>query len=293
MTKIFLFVFIFSDQSFQVIDTWEDKESNGSFPQPGIDIKKEPLGDESLTKRHKPRTSSKEARTPRSRTESDRSDASNRDPRRRHTSREKENTRKIARIPDRRRSPPRRRLSPLPRQRSRSPQRRRPSTPRERDHPRKKPSFLEEMKQKFPDIASSDQNQNRFNGGHMQFNNAQMQMGYPMMQGPNFMQNAGFVQPQPYAYGSFPNYGQPFAMNQFNNHVIIPEMNPVIQSSHITASPVYVGPPAPVPAPSPREITPQFVEERRPKPAVAIKKVSENPRKPASNDIQHAKKKVG
>lgn len=219
-----------------VVDSWEEEKSNEA-------------GDNASDAMPKPKIKTEPDAAPRSsrdRKESDRSDnSSSRDPRVKSSGRDK-----VSRSPERKRSPYRRpsRFSPpggRRRQRSRSPPRH--QQPR-RGNASNKPSFLDEITEKFPELKSVNpnninNNNNRTNNFHQNQHNRGYMQPQMMNVGPNFMP-VGYM-PQPFPNQPFQmldSYGQPIAMNMYNNQV----MNPMMP---IGASPMNIMQPMPVPAP--------------------------------------------
>lgn len=148
------------------------------------------------------------------------------------------------------------------------------------------------MNQIFPELCND---QAQFNNNQMQFNNGPMPFGYQMIPGPhmmgaNFVPN--FMQAQQFPGGPFPNYNQPFGMNQFNNQMMNPEMNqmnPMMASNLV--SPVLVNP-GPVPPPDRVPSPPAFSPKAERRTKYSVKQANENAKKTAQNNIQQAKKKV-
>lgn len=275
----------------EVVDSWEDKSNEGS----SNDVKVEP---EDSVEASSARASSRDIKTS-SRNRND-SDNSNRDPRLKNNHRDKEND-KRSETPDRpdrsRRPAPYRRSPPKRRSRSRSPPRhpRRDVQPRRNNAASSRPSFLEEITRKIPELKQ-DSMRNNMMPGQPRFNNHNM-YGYgmnPMMPGAQFMQqpNFGQVPNQPFhqngAY-QVDAFGQPMHMNPFMNQMMQNPQMPI-------ASPMmFEQQPMPVPAPLEMQtFSAQGVNDARLKP-------SQNPEPPvvvppAPNlrgiDLQEAKKKV-
>lgn len=268
----------------QVLDSWEDKSNDGSAND--VKIEPEDAGEDSNAK-----ASSSDIKSS-SRNRND-SHNSNRDPRLKNNHRDKENGKK-SRTPDRpdrsRRPAPYRRSPPRRRSRSRSPPRhpRRDFPPRRNNASNQRPSFLEEITQKIPELQQDRIHNNMMPGVQPQYNNNRNMYGYgmnQMMPGAQFMQQHNFGQgpSQPFhqngAY-QVDAFGQPMHMNPF--------MNQMIPNSPM----MFEQQPMPVPAPiEMQSFSAQSINDARLKP-------TQNPEPPGippapkGIDLQEAKKKV-
>jgi hypothetical protein len=252
-------IFFIQFLDFKVVDAWDQSDD---LPHPRKEIKKERVDPDSSSRK---------------RTDSERS-------RNRDSRRDKDNESKKSRSPDRvrRPSPPRaRRFSPF--RRRPPPPRRVSPPPNRRNNPSSssRPSFLEEITQKIPELVHD-----QLNNGQMQFNQ-NMQYGYGMMQqNQNFMPTPNFMQ-GPNHMQQFPmmdQFGQPYQMN-FNNPGLI--MNPMVQPSTAT----MIQPPGtmlPTPMPVPAPVAPPGLQTS---PVETIEQVKV-PSAPKGINIQQAKKKV-